>query len=296
MKESADNYVLMTAARNEAAYIEGTIRAVLTQTYKPKRWVIVSDGSTDETDNIIKDYARSVDFIVLARRDDDTPGVDFRRKVKCLRQALNLLAGISYEFIGNLDADITFGPAYFETLVQIFQQNPKLGLAGGRLFELRDGHFLPRYLSENRYVPGAVQFFRRECFEQVGGYLPSRWGGEDTIAVVSARMAGWQTATITHLQVIHHKIGDGTRGLMFERFREGAMFYDLGSQPVIEFLKCVRCLIRKPYAVQALARFCGYISRALRREPRPVSNEFIRYLRQEQKVRLLRTLQIIDGD
>ena len=87
-----------------------------------------------------------------------------------------------YHFIGNLDADITFDESYYENLLEEFQKNPKLGIAGGMLFEESNGKFMPRYLSEMRYVPGGVQLFRRTCYEQVGGYLPSRWGGEDTIA------------------------------------------------------------------------------------------------------------------
>lgn len=291
------DYVLLTAARNEAAYIEGTIRSVLEQSLRPRRWVIVSDGSTDETDRIVQDYARSAGFIIFLRLDGrPANGVDFSRKVVCLSHALALLSGVSYAFIGNLDADVTFGPDYFERLIKSFKVNPRLGIAGGRLHEPQNGRFVPRYLSEEQYVPGAVQFFRRDCFEQVGGYVSSRWGGEDTIAVVSARMMGWQTRTVADLQVFHHKVSDRARGWMAERFREGAMFYDLGSQPLIEFLKCIRCLMKKPYVVQAIAHFCGYTWRALLREPRPVSKAFIRYMRQEQKFRLLRTLRMIDGE
>ena len=212
MPETSTEYVLLTAARNEAAYIEGTLRAVLAQSRKPRRWVIVSDGSTDETDQIVRNYASQADFIVFARRDDGSGGVDFARKVQALRHGYEMLEGLPYDFIGNLDADVTFEADYFETLLGEFHKNPKLGIAGGMIFEPLNGRFMPRYLSEPQYVPGAVQLFRRACFDQVGGYALSRCGGEDTIAVVTARMKGWETRSVPGLQVFHHKVADAIPG------------------------------------------------------------------------------------
>lgn len=290
MQRQLPDYALMTAARNEADYIEGTIRSVLRQTHKPVRWVIVSDGSTDETDSIVQNYAKNNHFVVLERREEPLSGVDFGRKVRCLRHALSLLGDVSYSYIGNLDADVTFGAEYFETLLKVFQKNPKLGIAGGRLFEPRNGRFLPRYLSEDRYVPGAVQFFRRECFQQVGGYIPSRWGGEDTIAVVAARMKGWKTASIDCLKVFHHKVSESARGWAHESFREGAMFYALGSHPLFELLKCLRWTVRKPVFLQAAVRLYGYAWAAWHREERPVSPELVCFLRSEQRTRVMRAL------
>ena len=170
------DYVLLTAARNEESYIEDTIRSVVAQKRLPLKWVIISDGSTDETDRIIQSYVKQYDFIVYARRDEKSDGISFARKVFALRHGYELLAGLEYQFIGNLDADITFDESYYEHLIGEFQKNPKLGIAGGMLYEESNGKFMPRYLSEMRYVPGGVQLFRRTCYEQVGGYLPSRWG------------------------------------------------------------------------------------------------------------------------
>ena len=290
MPETSMEYVLLTAARNEAAYIEGTLRAVLAQSRKPRRWVIVSDGSTDETDQIVRNYASQTDFIVFARRDDGSGGVDFARKVQALRQGYEMLEGLSYDFIGNLDADVTFEADYFESLLGEFQKHPKLGIAGGMIFEPLNGRFMPRYLSEAQYVPGAVQLFRKACFEQVGGYALSRWGGEDTIAVITARMKGWQTRSVPGLQVFHHKVADVSRGQWRERFREGVMFHAMGSHPLFELMKGLRQMARKPYVLQGVVRMYGYAWASCRREPRLVSDEFIRYLRSEQWGRLKGTV------
>lgn len=286
MNENGRDYVLLTAARNEESYIEDTILSVVAQKRRPLKWVIISDGSTDETDRIIQSYVKQYDFIVYARRDEKSDGISFARKVFALRHGYGLLAGLEYQFIGNLDADITFDESYYENLLEEFQKNPKLGIAGGMLFEESNGKFTPRYLSEMRYVPGGVQLFRRTCYEQVGGYLPSRWGGEDTIALVMARMNGWEVKSIPGIHGFHNKSSVVTRGLLRERFRNGVMFYALGSHPTFEVIKSMQRISEKPYVIGSIVRMCGYMWAACKRETRPASNEFVRYLRNEQWTRL----------
>ncbi len=282
----------MTAARNEAAYIEGTIKAVLSQTVKPRLWVIVSDGSTDGTDEIIREYEKNEGFLVYLRRHDPSSQVDFRRKVESLRLSQAMFNNLSYDFIGNLDADITFHADYFEILLHEFNKKPGLGIAGGVLYEPFNGRFVPRYLSEERYVPGAVQLFRRKCYEQVGGYVGLRWGGEDTVAVVSAWMKGWETLSIQGLPAFHHKVGLETGSVLRWRFYEASMFYYLGSDPVFEILKSLRWMGRRPYFLQGISRLCGYVWALCHDEKRHVSNEFIRYLRREQRRRLREAFKI----
>lgn len=286
MTHPSTNYVLLTAARNEADYIEGTIQAVLTQTLRPRRWVIVSDGSRDKTDRIVQAYAGRSDFIVFARRDGGGEKVDFASKVLALRRGLAMLEDVPYDFIGNLDADITFDAAYYETLLGEFHKSPLLGIAGGILYEPHNGRFIPRYLSEAQYVPGAVQLFRRDCFNQVGGYPLSRWGGEDTVAVVTARMKGWQTRSVAGLQAFHHKVAAVTRGKWREHFREGVMFHSLGSHPLVELLKSIRRMGKWPYVFLGAVRMYGYVWAAFSRQERAVSEEFVRYFRSEQWRRL----------
>lgn len=287
---SEKDYVLLTAARNEEEFIEGTLQSVTAQSRRPRRWVIVSDGSTDDTDRIIQAYEKQHDFIIFARRDNRSRGVDFARKVQALRQGEGMLEGLSFDFIGNLDADITFEADYFENLLKEFRKRPKLGIAGGMISEPVNGRFMPRNLSEAQYVPGAVQLFRRACFEQIGGYALSRWGGEDTIAVVTARMKGWETQSIPGLHAYHHKVADESRGQWNERFREGVMFHALGSHPLFELLKSIRWMAKAPYILQGAVRMCGYIWAACSGQKRPVSEEFIRYLRSEQRGRLKGTV------
>jgi len=279
----ADKYVLITAAHNEAAYIEATIQSVLAQTILPARWVIVSDGSTDETDRIIKAYEEKHDFIVYARREKEkSEEANFASKVYAIRHAYKQLAGQEYDFIGNLDADITLEDSYYANLIKGFHKNQKLGIAGGLLYEESEGQFNSRPLSEIRYVPGALQLFRRACYEQVGGYVPSKWGGEDTIAVVTARMKGWETRSIPGIHGYHHKKSEVSRGHSREWFRNGVMFHALGSHPMFELMKSLRFMTRKPYIMGGVIRMYGYVWAACCMKERPVSAEFVKYFRSEQ--------------
>src|SRR5277367_1341782 len=174
MKTSnGQQYVLVTAAYNEEALIEATIQAVAAQTVPPARWVIVSDGSTDRTDEIVQRYALENPWIHLHRIVEDHPR-NFAAQVYAINAGMAQLQGVDYDFIGNLDADVTMRPEYFERLLARFQQDQQLGLAGGAIHEkASDGQFRARLTNSPTSVAHACQLFRREWFSAVGGgYVP----------------------------------------------------------------------------------------------------------------------------
>ena len=186
-------YVLVSAAYNEEANIAHTLRAVANQTVLPSRWVVVSDGSTDGTDAIVLEWAEQNPFIEFVRVEKSAKH-SFAAKVHALRRGFARLAGGEYAFIGVLDADVTFEPDYFQQLLERFAKNPDLGIAGGNIEQLVDGVVVPR-IKDFDSVAGAVQFCRRECFEQTGGLPALRHGGEDAAMEIAARMHGWRTQT-----------------------------------------------------------------------------------------------------
>ncbi len=160
MNETSQSYVLLTAAHNEEAFIAQTIEAVTAQTKRPVRWIIVSDGSTDQTDNIVRDYCRRYDFIEFFRVDQAI-GSGVVSKVNALQSAYGRLRNLQYEFIGNVDADVCFDSEYFEMLLAIFSLDPKLGIAGGIILDKRNGHFRRRSSNSLRSVAHAAQLVRR---------------------------------------------------------------------------------------------------------------------------------------
>ena len=183
-------YVLITPARNEAALLENTIKCVVRQTVLPVKWVIVSDGSTDGTDDIVTRYSAAHQWIELVRMPDRRER-HFAGKVGAFKAGQERLQDLHYDVIGNLDADITFGEDYFAFLISRFEGNLRLGVAGTP-FREESEQYDYRFTSIE-HVSGACQLFRKQCFEEIGGYTPIKIGGIDLVAVISARMKGWQT-------------------------------------------------------------------------------------------------------
>lgn len=277
-------YVLITPARNEAKYIKNTIESVISQTLLPKRWIIVSDGSTDGTDDIVKQYMEKYKFISLIRMPEHNDR-QFAAKVNCFNKGYQELKNEIYDIIGNLDADITFDSDYFEFLMKKFIEDPKLGVAGTPFVE--DGKHYDYRFTNIEHVSGACQLFRRECFEGIGGYIPIKDGGIDWVAVTTARMKGWKTRTFVEKFCYHHrKIGTGNTSILLSRFRQGRKDYFLGNHPLWEIFRTFYQMTKKPYIIGGLFLITGFLWGILNREKRPISNELIYFIRNEQIERL----------
>jgi glycosyltransferase involved in cell wall biosynthesis len=294
-------YALITPARNEAAFIEQTIRSVIAQTALPRRWIIVSDGSTDDTDEIVQRYAREHDWIELLRMPERRDR-QFAAKAHAFNTGYVLLAGVAYDIIGNLDADITCEPDYFSFLLSRFQLCPELGVAGtpfvedhGRL----NHHSYAHQFANSTHVSGACQMFRKECFEQVGGYVPVKVGAVDWIAVTTARMKGWQTRTFTEKVCFHHRklgVGSGSHGKLRMRFHYGRKAYYVGGHPLWECLRALFQVREKPFVLGGLWFIAGYVWAALHRSERTVSNELMCFHRAEQMARLRQIFSRLAGN
>lgn len=283
-------YVLLTAAHNEEAFIEKTIQSVLLQTVPPQRWVIISDNSSDRTDEIVQSYLRQNDFMRFLRINR-APGHSFGAKVIALRRGCELVADLSYEFIGNLDADTSLEPSYFEELISHFRRNQGLGLVGGFVHEDSGTGYRSRRINDIRNVAHAAQLVRRECYEAIGGYSILKYGGEDWCAQTKARMMGWQVESLPQLKIFHHRRTGASSKPAKNAFRLGRLDYSLGSDPTFEVVKCLKRVREKPYFVVAVARLAGFIWLCIRREQREVSYEFISFLRREQRKRLSSALK-----
>ena len=285
------NYVLITAARNEEKYIKNTIKAIIAQTVLPVKWIIVSDGSTDRTDDIVLQNSARHNFIHLVRKTANINGqVDFSSKVHAIMMGYKMLAGIEYDFIGILDGDITFNSCYYEKILNKFSENSKLGIAGGIILDQYDDHCIIRSPNNSNYVSGCIQLFRRKCYEDIDGLFPIKEGGEDTIAVITAQMKEWEVEAFEELKIYHHKHSKATRDKLKEAFRAGRMFYALGSHPLFEILKSIKSITAEPYLLFAMTRMCGYLIPYFKRQRRPVTKEFIQFLRKEQLSKLKQIL------
>jgi len=284
------SYVLITPARNEEMNIENTIQSVISQTVLPKRWVIVSDGSTDRTDEVVNKYLAENSWMEFMRMPEHRDR-QFAAKVQCFNAGYERLKELDFHIIGNLDADISFDKDYFKFLIDKFAENSKLGVAGTPFVE--DGKHYDYRFTNIEHVSGACQLFRRACFEGIGGYVPIRGGGIDWVAVTTARMKGWKTRTFTEKICFHHrKIGTGNASPMMTWFRQGCKDYFLGNHPLWEFFRSFYQMTKKPYVIGGGCLLSGFVWAMINRSYIPISKELIEFIRKEQMQRLKRTLHL----
>jgi biofilm PGA synthesis N-glycosyltransferase PgaC len=279
-------YALITPAHNEADFIERTIRSVVAQRIRPSRWIIVSDGSTDGTDDIVQKYVAQYDWIELIRRPNSVER-HFAKKTAAFNAGYERLKLVPYEVIGNLDADVSFDDEhFFEFLMGRFAENSRLGVAGTAYWE---GEVLyPYRFTSLEDVAGACQLFRRECFEVIGGYPPLRSGGIDVVAVFCAQTHGWQTRTFTERTFVHNRVvGTAQRICTWRRIlRNGMKDYVLGSHPTWEFLRSFYQMKNRPYVVGGVLVFAGYLWAMLRGIEKSIPEELMRVRRKGQMERL----------
>lgn len=280
-----NSYVLVTAAYNEERYIGKTLQAVLTQTVLPTKWIIVNDGSTDRTEEIVHTYAKRHSFIELYRVTEEHPR-NLTAQVNAINKGFSQLKGTDYDFIGNLDADISFEPTYFERLLEKFKEDPHLALGGGFIYEERGGKFQNRRSNTASSVAHAVQMFRREGLETLGGYRAFTWAGADWHAEVSLRMKGWHVQAFPELRAFHHRPTGKGFGLLRYWYRIGLMDFYMGTHPVFEVFKIVRRFQEKPYVLGGVIRLSAFVWAYCSRKARQVPDEFVTFLRREQMERL----------
>ena len=285
MKTTMD-YVLITPARNEEKYIRKTIESMIGQTVLPLRWVIVSDGSSDTTVAIVSEYLAKYPWIKLV----DLPvrqQRNFAGKVHAFNEGLANVSDLSYDLIGNMDADISFGPDLFEILLQKFRENPKLGVGGSAYTQENNWDSTRDSFEGEVCVHGACQLFRRSCFADIGGYVANPAGGIDWIAVTTARMKGWETKNFRERRYHHYRVmGTAERSPVGAMYDYGMKDYFLGGSPVWELFRAAYQMTKKPRLIGGLALGSGYFVAAVRRLRRPVSTELMRFHRKEQAQKL----------
>ena len=276
-------YVLITPARNEERFVAKTLESMVAQTLLPERWVIVDDGSTDQTPEIVQRYAVHYPWMQLVRLPQRADR-SFARKVHAFNAGLERLRTLEFEVIGNLDADLSFDSDYLEFLMRKFSEDPRLGVAGTPFVENGYDSARDSFEGEN-HVAGGCQLFRRQCFEEIGGYIGNPAGGVDWIAVTTARMKGWKTCSFPEKRFHHYRsLGTAERGIIASLFSYGEKDYYLGGSPVWQLFRV--CYRGAKHPVGGFALLAGYCWAALRRMKRPISRELMSFHRREQMKKL----------
>lgn len=282
-------YVLITPAKDEEASIGETIASVIGQSVLALQWVIVSDASTDRTEEIVRLAAAQNPWIrLVCLRSHQRRS--FASVVHATEAGVKALTVDNYHYIGLLDADIRLEPTYFERVIERFESSPRLGLAGGMVLDVGESkNGPPRNCLD---VPGAAQFFRRECFEQLGGLLAIPDGGWDALTCARARMLGYETNLFTDLVIDHLKRRNtGEGGVLAGKWQLGVRDHALGYHPVFEFFKCMDRVLDPPMIVGTAVWLAGYCLAVLRGRKRSVPDDLMRYMRSEQMERLKRAFR-----
>jgi glycosyltransferase involved in cell wall biosynthesis len=264
MSEPAGRRIVIVApVRDEAEYLQGTIDSIVAQKLKPVEWLLVDDGSTDDTYAIAERASREHPWIRVIKRQDRGvravgPGV-----VEAFYFGYDQILTTDYDFICKMDGDIEIGPDYFSTLVDYFEKDPQLGAASGKIF-LEEGGGLVEERASDEMVAGMVNFYRRQAFQAIGGFVRQvHWDG---IAYHKARITGWRTRSIRNpkLAIIHKRLmGSSHQGIWHGRMRWGRGQYFMGTHPVYIIPMGVYRMAEKPFVIGGLGIICGYFKALL---------------------------------
>ncbi|MGZ3611692.1 MAG: glycosyltransferase family 2 protein [Ktedonobacteraceae bacterium] len=280
-------YVLLTAAKDEETCIAEVIQLVVRQTVLPVMWIIIDDGSNDQTAKIIEQFAAQYTFIQL-HSAGSREGRNFGSQYKAIQAAYEIAKQLEFEFVGVQDADQAPEQAdYYELIMGEFHRNSRLGMASGFVYERPRGVWECRMSNSVDSTAGSAMF-RRTCFEQIGGYTPLKYGGSDTLAQIDAKIMGWEILTRPDLHILHYRPTSSAGGIWRGRFREGLMDASFGNHPAFEFFKCCRRITSYPFLLGSLVRFSGYLWWNITRRKPVLSPEKEAFLREEQLAKIRR--------
>jgi biofilm PGA synthesis N-glycosyltransferase PgaC len=283
MSASHPNYVVVSPVRDEEAYIRFTVDCMARQTILPKEWIIVDDGSSDNTGSIVDEYARQYPWIRVVHRGNR----GFRKAgggvVDAFNEGYQAIQFQDWDFVVKLDGDLSFEPDYFEKCFANFESDPRLGVGGGAICYVINGvkefEKCPAF-----HVRGATKIYRRGCWNAIGGFWPAP--GWDTMDEVKASMLGWTTMSFPDLHILHHRFTGTAEGWWAGMVKNGRANYICGYHPLFMVSKCLLRLVQRPYVIGSTALFYGFISGYLKRVPQVNDPETINYLRRQQLSRL----------
>ena len=283
---SSLNYIVVTPVRNEAKYLPLTISSLLSQTIRPTKWIIVDDGSQDDTAKIASETARNHPWITLVTRTDRGYRKAGGGVVDAFYEGYSSVERLPWDFLVKLDGDLSFEADYFERCFEQFRGDCKLGIAGGVISNRLNGQVTVESKVDPKFhVRGATKIYRRQCWLDIGGLI--RAPGWDTLDEVKANMLGWTTMTFSDIPVIHHRPAGAAYGAWNDRVKGGLGCYISGYHPLFMLLKCLKRMPQRPYVIGACGFMFGYLKGLLTRVPQVNDKPLIHYFQKQQMNRLM---------
>jgi poly-beta-1,6-N-acetyl-D-glucosamine synthase len=283
MRTEHTKYVVITPVRDEEEHLQSTIESMVQQTVLPEEWVIVDDGSKDQTRKIIDEYASRYPWIKAVHRQDR----GFRKAgggvVDAFNDGYRALTCSNWEFVAKFDGDLTFSPDYFEKCFDEFQKDARLGVGGGVICYVEDGK--KRFEEAPAFhVRGATKIYRKACWDGIAGLLTAP--GWDTMDEVKANSLGWSTRSFPHLHLVHQRDTGSADGLWPTLVKYGRANYICGYHPLFMLCKCILRVPQRPYVIGSIGLMYGFISGYLKNIPQVDDRATIAYLRRQQMSRL----------
>jgi biofilm PGA synthesis N-glycosyltransferase PgaC len=276
-------YVVITPVRDEEKFVEATIRSVASQTIRPTEWIIVNDGSSDRTGEIVDRCAAQFPWIHVIHRQNR----GFRKSgggvIEAFYDGYNALRHNDWDFVVKLDGDLTLAPDYFEKCFEHFGAQSKLGIGGGAICHEVNGE-LKVETNPKFHVRGATKIYRRACWEAIGGLWSAP--GWDTIDEAKANMLGWKSDTFGELHLCHHRLTGSADGLVRDRIKHGLACYVSGYHPLFVAASCIYRIVHKPYIIGSFAMGYGFVKGYVNHVPRVDDTRLISYMRSQQLRRL----------
>jgi biofilm PGA synthesis N-glycosyltransferase PgaC len=277
-----NRYVLISPCRNEADYMRQTLDSVTSQSVRPSKWIIVDDGSTDDTPNIIAEYKLKHDWIESVTRPDRGrravgPGV-----IEAFYDGYNAVNTDDFDFLCKLDLDLRLPRRYFEILIERMAANPQLATCSGKTYIEKRGQLIPEWHGDDTSI-GAAKFYRVSAFKQIGGFVREvMWDGIDCHR---CRMNGWIACSWDdpELRFVHLRPeGSSQQSVLVGRMRHGYGQYFMGTSFLYMTASAIYRMKQKPYVLGSVAMLWGWVKSALSRRPRYENAEFHRFLRRYQ--------------
>ena len=285
--KAGQRYVLISPCRNEAAFMRQTLDSVVAQSVQPAKWVIVDDGSTDDTPIILAEYAARHDWIQIVTRADRGhravgPGV-----IDAFYSGYEVVQPDDYDFLCKLDLDLRLPPRYFEILMERMHADARIATCSGKAWIEEHGHLVDERHGDETSL-GMTKFYRVDRFKAIGGFVREvMWDGIDCHR---CRMNGWIACSWNEpeLRFVHLRpMGSSQQGVYTGRMRHGFGQYFMGTGFVFMAASALSRLNQKPYVLGGLAMLWGWLKSALQRKPRYGDPEFRRFLRSYQMRALL---------
>ncbi len=267
---SESNYIIISPVKDEQAYVRRTIESVISQTLRPTIWLIVDDGSSDETPHIINEYSSKypwIKILTLNRR-----GVrKIPAEIRAFNEGYKLVEDEAFDFIIKLDCDLSFNPDYFERLLERFNRDKLLGIASGVYLEQKRNAWVPVKMPDY-HTTGASKVVRAKCFKDIGGFVNER--GWDTLDEIRAQMKGWKTCHFPDLEMYHLKNEGSGLGYLSVNAMHGEIYYLVGGSKPFFCLKAVhRVMTGRPLFLGGFSMAYGYLKAYLCRRDLVVTKE-----------------------